>query len=50
MEHFSFHCATCHGNDGGVHTVFGKGLYPKPPDLRTAGTQKQERWRALLHD
>src|ERR1700675_1392543 len=39
MEHFSFHCATCHGDDGGGHTVFGKGLYPKPPDLRAAGTQ-----------
>ena len=41
MEHFSFHCATCHGDDGGGHTVFGKGLYPKPPDLRAAGTQNK---------
>ena len=41
MEHFSYHCATCHGNDGGGHTVFGKGLYPKPPDLRAAGTQNK---------
>jgi mono/diheme cytochrome c family protein len=41
MEHFSYHCATCHGNDGGHDTVFGKGFYPKPPDLRAAGTQNK---------
>jgi len=41
MEHFSDHCATCHANDGGGHTLFGKGLYPKPPDLRAAGTQNK---------
>jgi mono/diheme cytochrome c family protein len=41
MEHFSDHCATCHSNDGGGHTLFGKGLYPKPPDLRGAGTQNK---------
>ena len=41
VEHFSYHCATCHGNDGGGQTVFGKGLYPKPPDLRAAGTQNK---------
>jgi mono/diheme cytochrome c family protein len=31
MEHFSDHCATCHSNDGSGDTLFGKGLYPKPP-------------------
>lgn len=41
MEHFSDHCATCHSNDGGGHTLFGKGLYPKPPDLRAAETQNK---------
>lgn len=41
MEHFSDHCATCHANDGGGQTLFGKGLYPKPPDLRAAGTQNK---------
>ena len=41
MEHFADHCATCHGNDGGGQTLFGKGLYPKPPDLRAAGTQNK---------
>jgi mono/diheme cytochrome c family protein len=41
MEHFSYHCATCHSNDGSGHTQFGRGLYPKPPDLRAAGTQNK---------
>jgi len=41
MEHLSDHCATCHSNDGGGQTLFGKGLYPKPPDLRAAGTQNK---------
>ena len=41
MEHFSYHCSECHSNDGGGQTVFGKGLYPKPPDLRAAGTQNK---------
>jgi mono/diheme cytochrome c family protein len=41
MEHFAYHCAVCHGNDGGGHTTFGKGMYPKPPDLRAAGTQNK---------
>lgn len=39
MEHFANHCATCHGNDGSGDTMFGKGLYSKPPDLRAARTQ-----------
>ena len=41
MEHFSDHCATCHSNDGGGDTLFRKGLYPKPPDMRAAGTQNK---------
>jgi len=41
MEHFSDHCATCHSNDGGGNTLFGKGLYPKPPDVRAVGTQNK---------
>jgi mono/diheme cytochrome c family protein len=41
MEHFADHCATCHGNDGGGQTLFGKGLYPKPPDMRKADTQNK---------
>jgi len=39
MEHFADHCATCHANDGSGDTMFGKGMYPKPPDMRTPGTQ-----------
>jgi mono/diheme cytochrome c family protein len=41
MEHFSDHCATCHANDGSGDTLFGKGLYPKPPDMRTNATQNK---------
>src|SRR6202161_653647 len=41
MEHFSYHFSMCHSNDGGGQTVFGKGFYPKPPDLRAAGTQNK---------
>ncbi len=37
--HFADHCAICHGNDGGGQTMMGKGLYPKPPDLRLPETQ-----------
>jgi mono/diheme cytochrome c family protein len=38
--HFADHCATCHGNDGRGDTLIGRGLYPKPPDLRANETQK----------
>lgn len=38
--HFADHCAICHGNDGSGDTMFGRGLYPKPPDLRQQDTQK----------
>jgi mono/diheme cytochrome c family protein len=38
--HFADHCAICHGNDGGGSTLVGRGLYPKPPDLRQTETQK----------
>jgi mono/diheme cytochrome c family protein len=40
MLHFADHCAICHGNDGSCDTMMGSGLYPKPPDLRLAETQK----------
>ena len=39
MEHFADHCATCHANDGSGNTEIGQNLYPKPPDMRLAGTQ-----------
>ena len=38
--HFADHCAICHANDGSGDTMIGRNLYPKPPDLRAAGTQK----------
>lgn len=41
MEHFADHCAICHGNDGSGDTMFGKGMYPKPPDMRRAETQSK---------
>ena len=39
LEHFADHCAVCHANDGSGKTPIGSGLYPKPPDLRSARTQ-----------
>lgn len=41
LEHFADHCAVCHGNDGSGNTTFGKGMYPKPPDMRAATTQNK---------
>jgi len=41
LIHFSDHCATCHANDGSGDTMFGKGLYPPPPDMRLPATQSQ---------
>jgi mono/diheme cytochrome c family protein len=38
--HFADHCAVCHGNEGTGDTPIGKGLYPKPPDLRAEETQR----------
>jgi mono/diheme cytochrome c family protein len=37
--HFADHCSVCHGNDGGGDSMLGRGLYPKPPDLRKRETQ-----------
>lgn len=38
-EHFADHCGGCHGNDGSGRTELGRGLYPKPPDMRLERTQ-----------
>ena len=38
--HFADHCAGCHGNDGSGETETGRGLYPRPPDLRQPATQR----------
>lgn len=40
-EHFADHCAICHANDGSGDTLFGRGLYPKPPDMRSGETQNK---------
>lgn len=40
MAHFADHCAFCHANDGSGETDIGKGLYPKPPDMRQPETQR----------
>lgn len=40
-EHFADHCAICHANNGNGDTLFGRGLYPKPPDMRAADTQNK---------
>ena len=39
--HWADHCATCHANNGSGDTMFGRGMYPKPPDMRQAQTQRQ---------
>jgi len=39
LLHFADHCAGCHGNDGRGDTLLGRGLYPKPPDLRLPESQ-----------
>ena len=39
LAHFADHCAICHSNDGSGTTEIGRGLYPKPPDMRLARTQ-----------
>jgi mono/diheme cytochrome c family protein len=39
MEHFADHCAVCHANDGSGDTEMGKGLFPRPPDMRLGETQ-----------
>ncbi len=42
MEHFADHCALCHANDGSGNAMIGKGLSPKPPDMRLPATQELE--------
>jgi mono/diheme cytochrome c family protein len=37
--HFADHCAICHANNGSGDTPIGRGLWPKPPDLRLERTQ-----------
>jgi mono/diheme cytochrome c family protein len=40
LAHYADHCASCHGNNGDGNTEMGRGLFPKPPDMRQAATQQ----------
>jgi mono/diheme cytochrome c family protein len=39
LEQFADHCAMCHANNGSGQVDIGRGLYPRPPDLRAQTTQ-----------
>ena len=39
--HWADHCALCHGNDGSGDTPIGRGLFPKPPNMRSPLTQSK---------
>ena len=41
MAHFADHCAVCHADNDSGQTMFGKGMYQKPPDLRQSRTQNR---------
>lgn len=38
--HWADHCAVCHANNGSGETMFGKNMYPRPPDMRLDETQE----------
>lgn len=38
-RHFADHCAGCHANDGSGDTPIGRTMFPRAPDMRSAGTQ-----------
>jgi mono/diheme cytochrome c family protein len=40
LEHYGHYCSMCHASDGsGTDAPLGRGLFPKPPDMRRATTQ-----------
>jgi len=39
-EHWTEHCATCHGLDGSGATDIGRNSYPQAPDMRQHDTQE----------
>ncbi len=39
MEHWADHCSPCHANNGSGDTMYGKTMYPRPPDMRRKETQ-----------
>jgi len=40
MAHWADHCATCHANNGSGDTMYGRTMYPRPPDIRKKDTQE----------
>jgi mono/diheme cytochrome c family protein len=40
MAHWADHCATCHADNGSGDTMYGKTMYPPPPDMRQKDTQE----------
>ena len=40
MAHWADHCTPCHANDGSGDTMYGKTMYPRPPDMRQKDTQE----------
>ena len=39
MEHWADHCTPCHANNGSGDSMYGKTMYPRPPDMRRKETQ-----------
>jgi mono/diheme cytochrome c family protein len=39
MDHWADHCSSCHANNGSGDTMYGKTMYPRPPDMRRKETQ-----------
>jgi mono/diheme cytochrome c family protein len=40
MAHWADHCTVCHANNGSGDTMYGKTMYPRPPDMRQKDTQE----------
>jgi mono/diheme cytochrome c family protein len=40
MAHWADHCTACHANNGSGDTMYGKAMYPRPPDMRKKETQE----------
>jgi len=40
MAHWADHCTACHANNGSGDTMYGKTMYPRPPNMRQKDTQE----------
>jgi mono/diheme cytochrome c family protein len=40
LAHWADHCTACHANNGSGDTMYGKTMYPRPPDMRQNDTQE----------